>query len=309
MTGVQTCALPIFKFNFILGNPPWKRGSNKNALFPQYIEDRKKREASKADGKPFPTVSNKEIAQAFLLRTSDFSTAQTKCALIVTSKTLYNLNAKNFRKYFLYNFFIDKVFELAPVRREIFDKSNDRAIAPAAILFFRYSCGKDTSLNELIHFCLKPNRLFSLFKIFVLQRTDIKKVVQKRLMKYDWLWKVLVYGSYLDFNFIRRLKDNYKIIGDVVYDKNNYLVKQGLKRKDGKKKINVEELVGWDFLDITKSGQIEPFLIIPQLEKWTEKYVGHIYRKDTKIVKEVFSPPVLLLKDTHILGQADPFFE
>ena len=94
------------------------------------------------------------------------------------------------------------------------------------------------------------------------------------------------------------MKDNYKTIVDVVYDKNNYLVKQGLKRKDGKKKINVEELVGWDFLDINKSGQIEPFFIIPQLEKWTDKYVGYTYRKDKKIAKEVFSPPVLLLKET-----------
>jgi len=132
------------KFNFILGNPPWKRGSDKNALFPQYIEDRKKRESGKFNNKPQINISNNEIAQAFLLRMSDFSTAQTKCALIVTSKTLYNLKAKKFRRYFLHNYFIDKVFELAPVRREVFDRSNDPSIAPATSLFFSYAHGVAT---------------------------------------------------------------------------------------------------------------------------------------------------------------------
>jgi len=198
-------------FDFIIGNPPWKRGASKDELFLQYIKVRKQKESNRANGDPEATISNKEIAQAFLLRTSDFSSEKTKCALIVTSKTLYNLNAKKFRCYFLHNYFIDRVFELAPVRREVFDKYdkyNDKAIAPASIIFFRYSHGKNTESNELIHLCLKPNRLFSLFKIFVLQRPDIKKVMQKRLMENDWLWKTLVYGSYLDFNFIKRLKND-----------------------------------------------------------------------------------------------------
>lgn len=286
------------KFNFILGNPPWKRGSDKNALFLKYIKERKKKEANKADGAPLPTISNKEIAQAFLLRTSDFSTAQTRCALIVTSKILYNLNAEGFRRCFLHKYFIDKVFELAPVRREVFDKSNDPSIAPAAILFFRYAQGEDTDKNIIEHIALKPNRFFSLFKVFMLQKNDYKQVVQSRLIEYDWLWKTLVYGSYLDFNFIRRLEEDYQTISDIIYNKNNFLVKQGLKRKDGKKKINVEELIGWDFLDISKKKQIEPFLIYPKLEKWTDKYVGYIYREKGKIVKTVFTPPVLLLKET-----------
>lgn len=288
------------KFDFIIGNPPWKRGSDEKALSLKYIEKRKKEEASRADGKPKATVSNKEIAQIFLLRTSDFSSDQTKCALIVTSKTLYNLNAKDFRTYFLHNYYIDKVFELAPVRREVFDRSNDPAISPAAILFFKYAHGKITEKNIVEHISLKPNRFFSLFKVFMLQRDDYKQVAQSKLIKYDWLWKILVYGSYLDFNLIKRLGTDYKTIGDIIYDENNFLVKQGLKRKDGKRKINVEELIGWEFLDISKKKQIEPFFIYPKLDKWpdTVKEVGYIYCEKGKIVKKIFTPPVLLLKET-----------
>lgn len=286
-------------FDFILGNPPWKRGSDTHALFLNYIEERKKRESGRADGRPPPIISNKERAQAFLLRTSDFSTIQTACALIVTSKTLYNLNARKFRNYFLHHFFIDKVFELSPVRKEVFDKSNDPSVAPAAILFFRCAHDEPTGKNIVEHITLKPNRFFSLFKIFMLQRNDYKQVVQSRLMEYDWLWKTLVYGSYMDFNFIKRLKGGYQTIGGIVDDEEEFLVKQGLKRKDGNKKINVEEIVGWDFLDTgSKRKELEQFFIKPEHEKWHQKEVGYIYRDSSgHIYTELFRPPCAVVKD------------
>ena len=52
------------------------------------------------------------------------------------------------------------------------------------------------------------------------------------------------------------------------------------------------------FLDISKSKQFEPFFVSPQLEKWKDQYVGYIHCKEGEIVKEVFTPPVLLLKET-----------
>jgi hypothetical protein len=288
--------IKTINFNFILGNPPWKRGSDKNALFMKYIKARKKRESSEANGKPQATISNNEIAQAFLLRTSDFSTTQTRCALIVTSKTFYNLNGKDFRKYLLHNYFIDKFFELAPVRREVFDRSNDPSIAPAAILFFHYAHGDATDKNVIKHIALKPNRFFSLFKIFMLQRNDYKQVIQYRLIKHDWLWKTLVYGSYIDFNFIKRLKDDYTTIDKIIYNENKFLVKQGLKKKDGDKKINIEQLVDWAFLDKDKK-ELKQFYIAPCHEKWKISTVGYIYRENNSVVADVFTPPSLLVSD------------
>ncbi|ODS36088.1 MAG: hypothetical protein A7316_10345 [Candidatus Altiarchaeales archaeon WOR_SM1_86-2] len=270
----------------------------KTPLFLQYIKDRKKKELKKSDRKPQITISNKEIAQAFLLRTSDFTGEQTRCALIVTSKTLYNLNAKDFRQYLLHNYFIDKVFELAPVRREVFDKSNDPSIAPAAVLFFHYARGESTHKNVIEHIALKPNRFFSLFKVFMLQRNDYKQVVQSKLIKYDWLWKTLVYGSYLDFNFIRRLKGDYKTIGEIITDKNDFLVKQGIKLKDGSNEIDVTELEGWNFLE---TRRFDSFFIPPDNYSIWKKdefpsVVGYIYREDKQIVKKLYESPILLIK-------------
>ena len=278
--------------DLIIGNPPWKRGqgAEKNPLYLQYISKRKKEEKSEIE------ISNKEIAQAFLLRTSDFCDKNTQSALIVTSKALYNLNGKKFRKYLSDNYFIDRVFELAAVRREVFDNSNDPAIAPAAIIFYRYAHNQNTDKNTIEHIALKPSRFFSMFKVFSIQRNDYKRVTQKRVKDYDYLWKILVYGSYLDFNFIKRLKEGYKSIADIIYDEEKFLVKQGLKRKDGKKKIDVSELTGWDFLDTSKK-ELQAFFIRPNHETWDKKYVGYIYRKNSEIVKIIYEPPALLIKD------------
>lgn len=283
-------------FDFILGNPPWMRGKGekKTPLYVEYINKRKKNE--KAKDIPQVDIGNKEIAQAFLLRSSDFSNGKTKNALIVTSKVLYNLQSASFRKYFLHHFFIERIFELAPVRREVFDKSNDKATAPACVLFFKYAKGADTDSNIIEHIALKPSRFFSLFKIFTINRADFKTIQQNKLKKFDWLWKVLVYGSYLDFNFLLRLKNDYDSINNFLI-RNDALVKQGIKRKDGNRKIDVSELVGWDFLDLNKK-EIKQFFITPKHQKWDINEVGYIYRENNRICKDVFTPPVLLVKET-----------
>ncbi|MDR3047251.1 MAG: N-6 DNA methylase, partial [Bacteroidales bacterium] len=281
-------------FSFIIGNPPWKRGKNESEkpLYVTYIENRRKEE--KNHGGPIIEIGNKEIAQAFLLRVSDFSMKDTKCALIITSKVLYNLQSANFRQYFLHNFIIKQVFELAPVRREVFNKSIVAAVAPACVLFFQYANGQETNTNIVKHIALKPSRFFSLFKIFVILRNDIQNVQQNRLKEFDWLWKVLVYGSYLDFNFIKRLKDDFITINDS-FDKDT-LVKQGIKRVDGNNKINTTKLLGWDSLDLRK--EIKQFHITSSHSKWDLEEVGYIYRENDEICEDIFSPPMLLIKET-----------
>lgn len=284
------------EFDFILGNPPWMRGrgDKEKPFFDEYIQDRRKKE--KNIDSPECTIGNREIAQAFLIRSSDFSKENTKCALIVTSKVLYNLQSADFRKYFLHNYHIKHVFELAPVRREVFDKSNNKAIAPACIMFFNYANGESTDTNIIEHIALKPSKFFSLFKVFSLNRTDYKEVQQSKLKEYDWLWKVLVYGSYLDFNFIRRLNEELDIVQNVI-KKENILFKQGLKRKDGDKQINVAELKGKPFID-TQKKQLQPFMIIESGQKWENENVGYIYKTDdgTPFI-DLFKPYSLLITE------------
>lgn len=279
--------LKKIEFNYILGNPPWMRGKGEKTkpLYVEYIEKRRKEE-QRTDN-PQIEIGNKEIAQAFLLRSRDFSKPVTKCALIVTSKVLYNLQSKAFRAYFLHNFFIERVFELAPVRREVFDKSNDKAIAPACILFFSYANDASTDLNIIEHIALKPSRFFSLFKIFTINRTDFKKVQQNKLKEYDWLWKVLVYGSYLDFNFIKRLKSDYLTLKDAIENSNDLIIGQGVMVGGGDTN-NASDLVGQPFIDTRLD--IKQYWVNSRNKKKWEFDIVHRVRN-----KELYKAPVLLI--------------
>ncbi len=279
------------KFDFILGNPPWKRGKGEkeNPRFVEYIEARKKLE-KKENRENQITISNAEIAQAFVLRTSDFSSAETSISLIVTSKILYNRNASGFRQYLLDNFIIRRVFELAPVRREVFDKSNDKAIAPPAVIFYQYAENKNTDKNIVEHITLKPNRFFSLFKVFTINRSDYKKVSQKNLKDYDYLWKILVYGSYLDFNLIKRLKnkESYLTIGDVTADENLFLIGQGATVGGGDNNP-ASHLKGKLFLDTRKD--IESFFVNPTPKNKWELDTAHRPRNP-----KLYEAPMVLIK-------------
>ncbi|MFC4095740.1 Eco57I restriction-modification methylase domain-containing protein [Euzebyella saccharophila] len=249
--------LEKISFEFILGNPPWKRGKGeKKPLFDQYINKRKKLEKGKYTNEI--EISNSEIAQAFILRVSDFSKEKTKVGFIATSKVLYNLNAHGFRKYLLNRFIINKVFELAPVRKEVFDKSNDKAVAPAAVLFYQFAFDKTTDENIVEHITLKPSRFFSLFKVFTIQRGDYKRVTQSKLKEFDYLWKTLVYGNYLDFNLINRLNKYFPSLNQILSNQEKFLVGQGAMIGGGDKNDS-RHLIGKSFLNTKKD--IRPFWI------------------------------------------------
>ncbi len=231
----------VFKekaFDFIIGNPPWGdlTKNDPNALYVKYWKDREKLETKKLKEKTANKkskveirVSKKEIAQAFLIRTNDFSSVQTKCALIVTSKILYDLYANKFRKYFLENNLVQQIFELSSVRHQIFDKSNDKAVAPASIIFYQaIPKGKRENYKNLVrHISLKPHRLFELFKIFIIEKYDDKEVPQYLFMQHDWLWKTLVYGNILDYHFVKRLKELPNVY-DIISDESKFVFGKGV---------------------------------------------------------------------------------
>jgi hypothetical protein len=281
-------------FDCILGNPPWKGGGmdGKGQL---YLKARKEKE--KEQKKEYAiAVNNGEIAEGFVLRVSDFAKENTQIALIVRSSILYNLGYKTefsqFRRYWLQEFFINHVFELAPVRKEIFDQSNnDTAIAPAAILFYKYANGKNTDNSAIKHVTLKPSRFFSLFKVFSISHTDFKKVEQKKLKEHDWLWKTLVYGSYLDFNFIKRLKKGFLSIKDVISDESKFVVGTGIhsrsfKLDEPKDTTSIEK---YTFL---KTAAIDSMFIDYEKKAILEKEKVDIVKNEL-----LFLNPMLLIRE------------
>jgi hypothetical protein len=278
------------EFDYIIGNPPWK-GSGLGNSGERYIKQRRKEEKTEKK-KYLPAINNGEIVEGFVLRVSDFSKPKTKCVLIVRSSILYNQGYNKeysvFRRYWLEEFFVNKIIELAPVRKEVFDNRNDVAIAPAAILFYQYANGKNTNNNILEHITIKPTRFFSYFKVFTINRPDYKKVEQRLLKQYDWLFKTLVYGSYMDFNLIRRLKDGYPSIETVISNKEQFIYGTGIQYSKTPT-YNATQFHAYPFVD---AYAVEPYFLNPDKVGQFSRDKVHRLRN-----KNLFTAPMLLIRE------------
>ncbi|MBS1778058.1 MAG: N-6 DNA methylase [Bacteroidetes bacterium] len=286
--------LKDIRFDFILGNPPW--GQVDNSAYIDYCIIRERTESIKSGTKVNIGISDKQIAQAFLVRVSDFLNSNTNCALVVTSKVLYNTNAKTWRNYFLSKFMLHEVFELSAVNTKIFNGAN----WPSAILFYSPLNKNENNFDNIIHhISIKPNKFFSYFKTIIVEKFDYKKIPQKYFLEskggHDWLWKVLLYGNILDFYFINRLKQDYKTIQEVI-DINKLDFGVGLKRKDSAKSQDASYLIGTPFLD-TGIKDLTRYSANPS-KKWTEKAAAVIPQgRDNEGYPILFRGPLALIKE------------
>lgn len=263
--------IPIKKvsFKFVLGNPPWGRVKQDN-----YIKYCKSRNITPQDG---------EICIAFLLKAEEIGDENTECSLVIPSKILYKGKGPSvkFRRWLLSSVRIRQVFEISAVRKQIFKG----AIAPAAVISF--GCKESESEHKLEYISLKPNKFLRLFGLIMIEPDDIKYVDQKLLLKRDDLWKILVYGSYWDFELLTELGRRLPKIRDI--EKEYGLIHgKGIQDHLGDKNDSTH-LIGRDILD--SDDGIEHFTLNLNNIKKFDKDKIHRPRE-----KELFEPPYVLFK-------------
>ena len=195
-----------------------------------------------------------------------------------------------FRNYLLEEFYINGITELACVRKEVFDQTpNDKSIAPACVLFYQYANGNNTDSNVITHISIKPSRFFSLFKIFSIYRTDIQKIQQNRLKEHDWLWKVLVYGSYLDYLLISRLK-NQPSVKTYVNDSTRFVYATGVTFSETESKYDSSEWFGRPFIDTYAVNRFS--LNQNKIELFDTLRLG----RNRNSQQDIFQAPMLLIR-------------
>lgn len=263
----------ISGLDFIVGNPPWGKIPKSNYI--KYIKDRNEKEnkGKVKDERLILKIGDKEICQAFLVRTSDFASPEKelKCSFIVSSKVLYNSDdTKVFRNYFLSKFHVKQVVELSPVNNKIRGGNHifDNAKYPAAVITYIPETGnKTTTENVIQHITVKPNRFFLYYKTIVIEKHDVKNIKQSYFIEekggFDWLWKVLVHGNALDIHFIRKLKQLKHEENSLEFEKYDW--KGGLKIKDGTKKNDTSKILNYDYLEA--ESEFRPFVAMPS-KKW-----------------------------------------
>ena len=276
------------EFDYIIGNPPWKRGSKeKDATGKEIEQEYQKYVKAKERQEGKTIVNNQEIAQAFLVRTFDFMRPKTKCALVLTSKILYNIQSQPFRSYLLDKAQVDSVLELSSVRHEIFTQSSDPSTAPACVMIYRLMPdGVDNGEHLIEHTSLKPSVFFSLFKVLTAEKSDIQYVRQSLLKEKDYLWKVLLYGTYLDFLFVGRLKKYQTILSKV--EQEGYAIGQGIIcGSEENRKHNVSQYLGKPKVN---PKYVKQYFVVPSADKWE---VAKVQRQRKPAL---FKAPLLLVK-------------
>lgn len=184
----------IKDIDFIVGNPPWGTITQSLSLYTSYCKNRSL------------ALQDKQIAQAFMYRVGDFMNNNTTTALVLPSKIFYN-NKKDFRHTFFKMFSIKAVIEMSLERKKTFNK----AIHPSAIVFYE---NKVSNQNIFNHLTLHPSIFYDLFKMFIFSEENIKTVTQEEIYEKDWMWKALLYGSQLDIDFIKRIRDNFSTLDE-----------------------------------------------------------------------------------------------
>lgn len=223
------------KFEFILGNPPWKK--DKSAKHLNWVN------SSQTYSKK--VTGEIEIAQSFLLRSKVFMDSDTICALIVTSMAFYNVSTttKEFKKDFLTQFCLDKFFDLSPVRRLVFEEK----ISPASIVYYRLSNGKDYKNNTVHHSSIKSNIFLKYFKTLIIEKYDQKEIQQRHFLENDWMFKVALYGNTLDFSFLKKLEKTKEKLLDL-FDGKSFFKGAGI-HKGTKEKFKSFPIIGKEMIE------------------------------------------------------------
>ncbi|MFA1735634.1 class I SAM-dependent DNA methyltransferase [Fusobacterium animalis] len=256
-------------FNFILGNPPW--GHVEQKLYKQYCKNKNM------------SPQNGEISVAFLLKVQDIANIDTECSLIVPSKLLYKGKKPSIilRKNLLTNTQINQIMEISSLRKQIFKG----AIAPATIISF--NCKKNSLEHKIEYISLKPNKISNLYGIIMIEPDDIKYVKQELLLENDFLWKILVYGGYWDFELISNIFKKFDTIKKIIL-KYHLIMTKGLQDNDGDKK-DASHFIGKKILDSNKA--INHFYL--NKEEYTLFDKNEIHRiRDNRI----FEGPYVLFK-------------
>ena len=209
-------------FDCILANPPWgsvpkkkdKPESQKDK--DDNLENQKERTAIGGKGQAgtipeYKNVSDYQRSQAFLLRVKKWTHEGTKLALIVNNSVLLNENAKDFRKDFISNYKLDKVYELSYINKIVFKKNtigkvNNKkvevgATEPSAILFFSGMLPNDSNIVEYIS--PKLTKLSENLRFIHVLEADRKRAKQDDFIKDDLLWRIFVNGGWDDYQLIK----------------------------------------------------------------------------------------------------------
>ena len=255
------------KYDIIIGNPPWKK-NKPEPITARYIQN---------NGLPA------QIVCAYINYLPELVLSDGVIALVISAKILFNTGAiyDQFRHKLFSENEVDSIINLAVVRDIMFDN----ATAPGAVIVYRKR--KHERKSETVLYCIPKNiKAINNKQSLVIDATEVKYLPLREILKKDSkIFKVAMWGGMRDYFFIKQLQE-IPSISNVFGSQNQGT---GLHLKDKTNKT----------LDVA----FKNYKVIP-LNRLLKYYtsedgleeLGNDYKKYRAINKEIFNPPILLLK-------------
>lgn len=178
------------KFDRVLGNLPWGRGSLKGEAL------------DRAQELKYPT-GGKQLVQPLLRHAPKFCAENGELALLASTKATFLVTSgthEEFRDQFLQQYQVRAVVNFSALRHELFPDS----ISPMVALFYRPSL--PVSGDKIVYAVPKPSALSQRLGAIVLDANEIKFLEREELLSHPVLWKVALWGNPRDAAIIKYLQ-------------------------------------------------------------------------------------------------------
>lgn len=228
-------------FDLVVGNPPWQSKLSPPAA--RYVKGR-------AIG-----VADQQIALAFLWRSVEMLSEGGVIGMVLPAKALLHNKstpAESARRDLFTKLDVDTVLDLSPLRKAMFGA----AVSPASIIVARAhgAWAEPHETKGILHLSPRRTPLSTAVEGYVFAQDDIRQIPRQLAIALQDIWKIHLWGSSADLEFITRLRHSYPTLEDVAV-KREWISGQGFQVKGGGR-YDASALVGMKFLPTEAVGPL-----------------------------------------------------
>jgi len=260
-----------YKYDLIIGNPPWE--SKLTNLASEYI-----------NATQYP-IGDNQISQAFTWKAAELCKDEGNISLLMPSKGfLFNRSSTNtnYRKTFFQVNDVMTIINFSGFRAELFENAK----SPATAIYFK---PKSKSVANYVYYCTpKPTYTIEDRRQFLIEPLDICRL-PKDTIHNEYIWKIAMYGGPRDLELIDKLTNQFKTLDE-------YALSADLTIAEGYKVGNQK----YEYIDFKDKKNVRPKdMIMFSIDKET-LIDNHRTKFERMAVKNlrIFEAPHLLIKQS-----------